>query len=140
MIKSKQDLMHYLEADRLSLGFQTAKPALYGDWIWKFERLLREREFRLNRPKPSMSSPMAKYNAYKLSELGLRLGFTIPPNVFGPGLSIAHCGTIIVNDCARIGKNCRIHAGAHIGVRAGTTSEAPVIGDNVYIGPGAKIF
>jgi serine O-acetyltransferase len=140
MIKTKQDLLYYLEADRLSLGFRTRRPAIYGDWIWKFERLLREREYLLNSPTLFFRTLRLKHNAYRFSELSLKLGFTIPPNIFGPGLSIAHYGHIIVNDYARIGKNCRIHSGVNIGVRAGTTNEAPVIGDNVYIGPGAKIF
>ena len=65
------------------------------------------------------------------------MGFTIPKNVFGPGLSIAHYGTIIVNPRAKVGKNCRIHASTNIGEIDG---EAPIIGNNVYIGPGAKLY
>ena len=55
-------------------------------------------------------------------------------------MAIAHYGTIIVNKFARVGANCRIHAGVNIGTEAGSEDKAPVIGDNVYIGPGAKIF
>lgn len=40
--------------------------------------------------------------------LGEKLGFSIGLNVFGPGLSIAHYGCIVVNSGARIGTNCRI--------------------------------
>ena len=68
------------------------------------------------------------------------LGFTIPLNVFGPGLSIAHSGTIVINESCRIGKNCRIHTCVNIGTKAGFSDQSPKIGDNVYIGPGAKIF
>jgi len=50
-----------------------------------------------------------------------------------------HYGTIIVNDKARIGKNCRIHANTNIGASGGKPG-APKIGDNVYIGPGVCIF
>ena len=57
-------------------------------------------------------------------------------NVFGPGLCITHWGTIVVSSHAKIGKNCRIHPSSCIGNHMG----APIIGDNVYIGPGAKIF
>jgi serine O-acetyltransferase len=67
----------------------------------------------------------------------LKLGFTIPLNVFGPGLSISHFGTIVINKHAMIGANCRIHPGVCIG---GLKGKAPRIGNNVYIGPGAKIF
>lgn len=69
----------------------------------------------------------------------MKLGFSIPHNVFGPGLSIAHYGTIVVSSGARIGANCRIHAGVNIGANAGE-KDAAYIGDNVYIGPGAKII
>ncbi len=58
----------------------------------------------------------------------------------GPGLSLAHRGPVIINPHARIGKNCRIHSGVNIGTNAGTQGEAPVIGDNCYLGPGAKLF
>ncbi|QXE03465.1 serine acetyltransferase [Terribacillus sp. DMT04] len=67
----------------------------------------------------------------------LKLGFTIPINVFGEGLNIAHVGTIVVNPNCVVGKNCRIHVCVNIG---GTDNNVPKIGDNVYIGPGAKIF
>lgn len=63
----------------------------------------------------------------------------IPKNVFGPGLSIAHYGTIVVNSQSRIRSNCRIHVGVNIGASAGR-SEAPKKGDNCYIGPGVIIF
>lgn len=81
---------------------------------------------------------MMAYRKYqKLSRIN---GFTIPPNTFGPGLSIAHRGTIVVNGSARIGANCRIHVCVNIGTSKDHSSSAPTIGDNVYIGPGAKIF
>lgn len=72
--------------------------------------------------------------------LGLICGFEIPLNVFGKGLSIAHKGTIIVNDYAKIGDNCRLHACVNIGTLPGVATCAPTIGDNVYIGPGTKIY
>ena len=66
--------------------------------------------------------------------------FQFPKNVFGPGLSIAHRGTIVVMGSTKVGTNCRIHTCVNIVVKAGTLSLAPQIGDNVYIGPGAKLF
>lgn len=68
------------------------------------------------------------------------------PNIFGPGLAIVHYGQIVINPAARIGKNCRIHVGSHIGGAAqfmdprDAKDYAPRIGDNVYIGPGAKLY
>ena len=70
--------------------------------------------------------------------LSAKLGLTIPINVFGPGLGIMHRGTIVVTPNARIGANCKINADVQIG--PGRNGNAPTIGDNCYIGPGAKIF
>lgn len=69
----------------------------------------------------------------------MKLGFSIPINVFGPGLSIAHYGTIVVSQYASVGSNCRLHVGVNIGANGGKNC-APTIGDNVYIGPGAILF
>lgn len=64
-----------------------------------------------------------------------------PNYVFGPGIAIVHSGTIVVSGKARIGKNCRIHVCTNIGNALSHGKDGtPVIGDNVYIGPGAKIF
>ena len=80
-----------------------------------------------------------------LERYGLKLGFTIPANVFGPGLCLGHAGTIIVNEHCKIGSNCRIQAGVNIGNSAPlgedwVPNNTPTIGNNVYIGPGAKLF
>ena len=69
----------------------------------------------------------------------VKLGFSIPLNVFGPGLSIAHYGTIVVSDAAKVGKNCRLQEGVNIGATNGS-AKAPQIGNNVFIGTGAKII
>lgn len=70
---------------------------------------------------------------------GVRLGFSIPINVFGPGFRINHYGLIVVNPKARVGAFCDIHQGVNIGEGFGK-DEVPEIGDHVYIGPGAKIY
>ncbi|MBK8614437.1 MAG: hypothetical protein IPN85_13365 [Flavobacteriales bacterium] len=70
----------------------------------------------------------------------VRCGFDIPPNVFGPGLSIAHRGTIRVHPDARIGPNCRIHVDVGRQVLPGPDDLVPTIGENGQIGPGAKLF
>jgi serine O-acetyltransferase len=59
----------------------------------------------------------------------------------GPGLFIGHFGGIFVNEQAKIGRNCSISHGVTIGdARRGRRAGAPTIGDNVFIGPGAKIL
>lgn len=45
----------------------------------------------------------------------------------------------MVNPNARIGRFCDIHVDVNIGQNY-TAEEVPTIGDNVWIGPGVKIF
>jgi serine O-acetyltransferase len=77
---------------------------------------------------------------YRLSRYGFKLGYEIPINVFGPGLSIAHQGSIIVNRLASIGDNCRINNGVTIGTQGGFNDRCPTIGKNAFIGTGAQIY
>jgi serine O-acetyltransferase len=59
----------------------------------------------------------------------------------GYGLYIGHHGGIVTNEQAVIGDNCNLSHEVTIGVtRRGERMGVPQIGDNVYIGPGAKII
>ena len=111
--------------------------------VFRFIVLLRFNEYLLNSKKILL---LRVFFIFWYRRLGVRLGFSIPLNVFDYGLGIVHYGLVIVNTDARIGKNCRIHAGVNIGGSAGFKKKedikryAPTIGDNTYIGPGAKLF
>lgn len=84
---------------------------------------------------------LAKIQLFRYRKLCDKYQWTIPINVFGKGLCIVHTGTIVVSEKAQIGENCRIHVCTNIGQAISHgESGAPVIGNNVYIGPGAKIF
>lgn len=138
MIRSKADYHSYLKQDLIA--YQLDKLSFYNYW-WmdalRFQRRLRKIEYLHNVHK---KNPF--YKAWRLlleiinHRLGVKLGFTIPKNIFGPGLCFVHYGTIVVSNRAKVGKNCRIHPSTSIGDYNG----APHIGDNVYIGPGSKIF
>jgi len=140
MIKSKNDYLFYLEADRIALGKDRKKPSFFGDEVWKFQRLLRKNEYLFNCKKNLVSKLKLQIVKWQYHRMSIKLGFRISRNNFGPGLSIAHPGTIIVNPSARIGSNCRIHTCTNIGTQAGYQDKAPKIGNNVFIGPGAKMF
>lgn len=137
-MESKDDYLFFLEADKIALRVQSkGSPQLFNDEIWKFQRYLRKVEFLENCQKnhvTKISYYLARYNLHRLS---VQLGFTIPLNVFGAGLSIAHRGTIVVSCGAKIGENCRIFHNVTIG--AGRGDAVPLIGNDVYIGPGAVI-
>ena len=139
MINDKEGLVEFLEADRLALGKKYKKPKLIGDEIWRLQILLRKCEYYEN-CKKGMLNKIIKYSYfYRYHRMRLKLGLSIPLNVFNKGLSIAHFGCIVVNGNAKVGKNCRIHEGVTIGATGGS-SKAANIGDNVFIGSGAKII
>lgn len=60
--------------------------------------------------------------------------------VIGGGLRCPHLMGIIIAGNAVIGNNCTIFHQVTIGIDELKGREAPVIGDNVYIGAGAKII
>lgn len=139
MIKSRKDYKYYLKCDKIALGIERKIPLPIIDVIWKFERLLRKYEYYKNCSKTIFGKTYLLFLKIHYFKFSRKLGFSIPSNVFGPGLSIAHYGTIVVNGSARVGKNCRIQECVNIGATNGT-SKAPKIGDNVFIGTGAKII
>jgi serine O-acetyltransferase len=137
MIKSKDDFKAYREADCHSLQISRKTIGRFSNDIYVFQMRMRKLEYAINCGKNPIKTLYLKVLFRKSS---VKLGFSISPNTFGPGLSIAHRGTIVVNGGARIGANCRIHVDVNIGTEAGKSDAAPSIGDNCYIGPGAKIF
>lgn len=140
MISSKETYYEYLRQDQLALGRRNdTKPRLFGDEIWKLERLLRRVEYDKNCKRGPLGAMIAKYHSYRFHRLSVRLGMTLPVNVFGPGLSIPHYGTIVVHANAKIGKNCRLQEGVTIGASGGS-HEAATIGNNCYFGSGAKVI
>jgi serine O-acetyltransferase len=145
MIKSKADYRFYLKQDKIALGIPNLtlrtflKNILLPSQIYKFQKMLRKAEYVKNCKTNRLGKIEYFWVYYRFTKLSLRLGFSIPLNVFGPGLAIVHYGTIVVNAKAKVGANCRIHPSTCIGASGGL-SKAPQIGDNCYLAPGVKIY
>jgi len=139
MIKSRQQLREVIAADAKANNRTKVTASFFGDEIWKFILTMRKLDF-YNSAKRKNIIYFGLYSIYKLRyhNLSLKLGFSIPYNICDQGLGLMHYGSIVINGNTRIGKNCKIHTCVNIGSTGGE-SEAPQIGDNVYIGPGAKI-
>ena len=139
MIQSKRELKYYLKCDKMALMIpeEKRKPSLF-DNIWKYEIALRKSEYHMNQT-GILHKFMYFLWYFRFKQLGVKLNIEIWPNQFGPGLSIAHSGMIVVNGNAKIGNNCRIHEGVTIGATDGSNNAAK-IGDNVFIGSGVKII
>lgn len=145
MIRSKQDYLNYLKADRIhqvnqkkrSLGTRIIYLFIGRYDVSDFLQLLRKVEYYQNCKKSQISKGYCRYLRAKLYADGVKLGFYINPNCIGPGLSISHPGTIIISQIAKVGANCRINPCVVIGQNRG---KAPKIGNNVFIGAGAKVI
>lgn len=142
MITTKSELQYYFTQDAIALHRKGKKhPSILGDEIWKYQIILRKAEYYHNLYHASKKQYVIScaWYRFRFHRWSIKLGLSIPLNVFGPGLSIAHYGTIVVNSAAKVGKNCRIHEGVNIGATNGSRA-APQIGNNVFIGSGAKII
>ena len=100
--------------------------------IWKYVTYLRREEAAANK--------LTEYFwRRKKNNLGAKLGITAYAGCCGKGLHIWHWGSVIISGDARIGENCTLHGQACIG-NDGKSEKAPLIGNNVDIGVGARII
>lgn len=137
-ICSKNDYRAWLRADLEGAGLTRWRfwmalrhPTLH------FLRVLRQVEYLTNCRRDPIGRAKRMVVAVYFRLLSIYLGFTIPPNTCGPGLRLNHWGTIVISPEARIGARARINVCVNIGLKDG---KAPHLGDDVYIGPGAKLF
>jgi len=118
---------------------QLIRQVLFGEGF-KFSFWLRT--CTLLRTKPALRYTWYPIALWMLRRQRFRLGISISPRTeIGSGFYIGHFGGINVNRECKIGKNCNLSQGVTLGQsNRGERAGCPVIGDNVYIGPGAKIF
>ncbi|WP_320958627.1 hypothetical protein [Enterocloster asparagiformis] len=153
MIQSKDDYKFYVDADMRARGLEGIHSITLFKRIsafliphpWRFQELLRKAEYYTNVGNSIRRKIIG--NSYKLLayRYGAKCGYSIPLNVFGPGLCLGHIGTIVINGGAVFGSNVRIQACVNIGAFSKfdenwREESAPEFGDNIYVGPGAKIF
>ncbi len=118
-----EDLARY---DRAPLATLLKEPQT------RWQLRLRVAEYLINCGHPLLGA----FARWRLQATSVRLGYTIPPNVCGPGLKLPHWGTIVISANARVGRQVTIHPDTLIGERGGS----PRIGDRVYVGAGAKAY
>lgn len=145
MIRSREDYLRYREADRAALGAKTAHPLVstgnsmvwLTDPVYRWERLLRRCEYWENCRRETIWFPYRVWLRWRFQRRSVALGLSIPLNTCGPGLCVLHYGSVVVSRHAKIGGGCVLNSCVNIGAHKGG---APVIGDDVYLGPGAKLF
>ena len=76
---------------------------------------------------------------YKMVQIvtGIELPCEVP---IGKNFCIEHSGGIVVSGFAKFGDNCRIRNGVVVGLSRVSDPCAPVFGNNVDIGAGAKVL
>jgi serine O-acetyltransferase len=85
--------------------------------------------------------PLLVIARFMTKQLRIRFGISIPWRTqIGPGFYIGHYGGIFVGPGVVIGRNCNMSQGVTLGMSNRGRIGVPTIGDNVYIGPGAKLF
>jgi serine O-acetyltransferase len=131
-IETLADLRSWIRADLDRYGRGYAGLLLHEPQT-RWQVKLRVAEYVTNRHGRMLGLPLR----WRVRAGARRLGYTIPFNVFGPGLRLAHYGTIVVSEEAGVGPGCTIHPGVTLGVGHGA---APQVGAGVYFGPGAKAF
>ena len=146
MIQTKADLKEYMSRDMAFYYAQSRRERmmcwLLNDpvfYISKYVRCLRKEEYYGNTGKGVVGKICYLYYLRKKNKLGNVLGFKIPRNCIGPGLTIYHHGSIIINESARIGEDCRLHGDNCIG-NNGMINCNPKIGNGLDLGVGAKII
>lgn len=147
MIQTREQLNEFLEYEKQIYVSNNVKDCFLNIIrdnknynIWKLIKTLRLMEFYFNNRKNNVLY-MIKYqlNIRKYNKLQYKLGIELPMNVFDKGLTIYHTNGIVINGDAKVGKNCLLHGSNVIG-NMGKDLSAPVIGDNVRLGAGAKVL
>lgn len=159
MIKTFEDLKTYIKEDskhypkqstsifRRITNIIVTNPINTRYHVYNYVRNLRHSEFHLNNSIFNGTKSiiglyhtfMMSYYYWKLRQISYKTGIQIPPNTCDSGLKIWHYGYIIINSKTRIGKNLTIYPGVEIGQKT-SNGGCPIIGDNCFIGAGAKIF
>ena len=76
---------------------------------------------------------------FKLMEI--LTGISLPASAqIGKGFYVGHFSNIILHSDVKMGENCSVGPGVLIGTRGLGKKGTPIVGNNVYIGAGAKIL
>lgn len=103
--------------------------------VYRFGRWIRS----VNVPIISFILKLFAFLLFKIIEI--LTGVSVPASAqIGKGFYVGHFGNIILHSDVVMGENCSIGPGVLIGTRGLGKPGAPQIGDNVYIGVGAKIL
>lgn len=109
-----------------------------GVWVTIIYRTSRSM-YLIKIPVISIFFRLIAFFLFKFSELFLSVALR-PVTEIGPGLYIGHTGVIRIHPDTKAGRNLSIGQLVTIGTKGVGNRGVPAIGDNVYIGVGAKVL
>lgn len=112
---------------KIEWGFIAMLIYRFGRWRYKIKISLLRKPFSI---------------IYKILFLYIKgKGIELPCEVeIGENFRIDHQGGIVISGYCKFGNNCIIRNGVTIGIARRKENKAPILGDNVDIGTGAKII
>jgi serine O-acetyltransferase len=134
--KDIQRTYDLLDGGRLSKALGCFRsPGVHAALIYRYGRWLKRQNITLR----VLLEPIYLLSFHRIRS---KWGIEIPRSAqIGEGLYVGHHGGIVISAAAVIGKNANISHQVTIGVSGqGDAEGTPILGDNVYIAPGAKIF
>ena len=132
----KADIKRYTKYSNGKLsGYVVFEQGLWAITVYRFGRWART----IKIPLVSHILKILAYLLFKLMEI--ITGISLPASAqIGKGFYVGHFGYIVLHSDVKIGENCSVVSGVLIGTLGLGDKGVPVIGDNVYIGAGAKIL
>jgi serine O-acetyltransferase len=129
---------------RYGSPWQQLKALLFAPRVWAIVAFRFARWVHTARIPAILRLPLKIMVAFNAAFVDVATSIELPPQVaIGPGLFIPHTGYIVVGSNVTIGSYCTLTQGVTIGHRGGGSDlsfAGPVIGDRVYIGPGAAVL
>ena len=124
-----------IRADYRAHGSRASRQGFWVMVIYRFGRW----RFRVKPRLLRMPLSFLYHFLFKLSQV--LTGIELPCEVeVGRNFVIDHFGGIVISGYAKFGDNCRIRNGVVVGLRNVDDPVAPILGDDVDIGAGAKVL
>lgn len=129
-----QDLKRWPCASVTEFIYLIVEPGIWATIIYRVSRGLHVTRI----PVISILFKIINFILFKVME---GLGVSLPASTdIGPGLYIGHTGLIRIVADVKAGKNLSIGPGVFIAYKGLGVKGVPTLGDNVYIGVGAKVL
>lgn len=148
MIKSKSDLLFYIQEDKVrNLGKISWNKYILCSFVksehyiaFHYLKNLRKYEYAINCKSGIIGIFMRLYYRWKWHRLSLKYNISIGPNMVGYGFKIPHVigGGIMIN-CISMGNYCGANLNVLVG-NNGSQENRPIIGNNVKLLTGCKIY